>query len=258
MEKKISQSDTVIKGPHILILTAFHQRAHISEIYWMGISRLREHFNISTLAVVSDKENKELVYKHSDHVLETSNEPFGLKMNQAISQAAKFEFDMLMQLGSDNLISNMALMKNIDMLSRGILFFGLNRLLIYNSETGQAKEKFYGNVFGAGRCIARPILVKALRKGNLWEDDRQRGMDVTSEQSIEKSTGFIALPVDFDKAQVIDIKSAVNIWPYDQLQAEKEVSPEAMKELVGKEEWKALNGLPKATAQDTEKTKYRK
>jgi len=115
------------------------------------------------MAIVSDPENKKLADKHADFVVETTNEPLGRKMNTGMAEAVKQEFELLMQLGSDNLISNAGLMKIIDMFTKGNLFMGHNRLLFYNSQTGEAKQKFYGNVFGAGRAIARPILVKALR-----------------------------------------------------------------------------------------------
>ena len=136
-----NSKETTPAQPRILILTAFHGRPHISELYWMGIARLRENFSIKTLSVVSDPENLELAKKHSDHVIEHDNLPHGKKMNYAISEAVKHEFELLMQLGSDNLITNMGMMKNIDMFLEGKLFFGLNRILFYNSETKEAKKE---------------------------------------------------------------------------------------------------------------------
>ena len=229
----------------VLILTAFHGRAHISELYWLGIKRLRENFNIQTLAVVSDPENLALAKQHSDHVLETVNEPHGRKMNLAMSEVVNLEFELLMQLGSDNLISNIGMMKNIDLFTRGNLFFGFNKILFYNYETAEAKQKFYGNVFGAGRCITRPILIKALRKQQLWDDERARGMDMNFESSIDRSIGLGPLPVEFDVPQVIDVKSKENIWAYDYFK-EPACSPEIMKDMVSKQEWKYLTELPKA------------
>lgn len=238
----MEESKEITGQPRILILTAFHKRAHISELYWLGIERLRENFNIKTMAIVSDPENKKLAEEHSDFVVETTNEPLGRKMNTGMAEAVKQEFELLMQLGSDNLISNAGMMKNVDMFCKGNLFFGHNRILFYDSVTKKAKQKFYGNVFGAGRCIARPILIKAMRKAPLWEDDRKRGLDISSEHSIEKSVGFISIPVEFVVPQVIDIKSDENIWAYDYFN-EPECSPEIMKELVGKKEWKCIQQL---------------
>lgn len=230
------------ESPRILILTAFHGRPHISALYWLGIARLRENFNIKTMAVVSDPDNLKLAREHSDFVVETENDPHGLKMNIGLSEAVKQEFEILMQLGSDNLITNAGMMKNIDMFTRGTLFFGLNRILFYNVETGQAKQKFYGNVFGAGRCITRPILIKALRKKPLWDNDRSRGLDMNFERSVEETTGYVPVPVEFTEPQVIDVKSAENIWPYDYFN-EPSCDPEIIKGMVSKQEYKALMEL---------------
>ena len=95
----------------ILILTAFHERPEISKIYWLGIERLRQYFNINTFAIVSDSDNLKLAEQSSDNILFTSNEQLGRKMNHGLSEAMKLQFDYLMHLGSDDLITNNILSK---------------------------------------------------------------------------------------------------------------------------------------------------
>lgn len=201
----------------ILILTAFHGRPYISQLYWYGIERLRKSFDIEVCAVVSDNENKMLAKLNDcEYIVETENNPHGRKMNTAMAEIVNKDFDYLMQLGSDNLISNKGMNANLDYMGKGFNFFGHTNLIMVDSVSKECKLKKYGNVFGAGRCISKKILLKSLP---LWADERERGMDVNSEKSIEERAGFMPLPIG--DMEVIDVKSDENIWKYGQLEGTK-------------------------------------
>jgi len=199
-----------------IILTAFYGRPHISQVYWYGIERLRKNFNIEVMAVVSDNENKMLAKIYdAEYIYETDNAPHGRKMNKAVEELATKDFDYVMQMGSDNLISNKGMEANIKYMEK-YKFFGHRNLIMIDSQTKEAKLKKYGNVFGAGRCMAKEVLRKCMP---LWMDDRERGMDVNSEHIIEQKMGLCPIPIDDE--EVIDVKSDENIWKYSQLDGEK-------------------------------------
>lgn len=148
----------------ILIFTAFWQRPKISEAYWLGIERLRKSFNIKTFAILSDADNVMLAKKYkSDYQFFYENKPIGKKMNMAMVEAMKIDFDLLIQLGSDDMLTDNALKNMCLYYTAGVKFFGLNKVAMYDSKTKTAGTYFYGNVFGAGRCIAREILMKLCR-----------------------------------------------------------------------------------------------
>ena len=196
-----------------LILTAFHGRPEISQVYWYGIERLKKSFDVAVCAVISDNENKMLAKLNDcDYIVETENTPHGKKMNTAVDAIINIDFDFVMQLGSDNLISNAGMETNIKYMDK-YKFFGHTNLIMVDSKTKNCKVKKYGNVFGAGRCIAKSILRKAMP---LWDNDRERGMDVNSEHSIEGKAGLMPLPIS--DTEVIDIKGDENIWKYSQLE----------------------------------------
>lgn len=199
-----------------LILTAFHGRPRISQLYWYGIERLKKNFEVEVCAVVSDIENKVLAKIFDcEHVIEIENKPHGRKMNRAIDSIIGLDFDYVMQLGSDNLISNKGMETNLKYMDK-YKFFGHTNLIMVDSKTKDCKVKKYGNVFGAGRCIAKDVIKKAMP---LWLNDRERGMDVNSEQTIDEKCGLMPMPIN--DSEVIDVKSEENIWKYWQLDGEK-------------------------------------
>lgn len=269
----------------ILILTAFWQRPVISQLYWHGIERLRKNFDIKVLSVISDPDNKTLAEKYSDFVFEHENYPLGRKMNAALAAAVAHDFDYLMQLGSDDLITDFAVKKTQQYFSNGFKFFGFNKTLIVDSETKKSKEYYYGNVFGSGRCISRDLIdpmgevtvrmkesisgpnfnygkgaVVTLRKkeakrweakgvcefvlkqnNKLWVDEINSGLDRSSEKSIEEM-GYIAVPIETKEPECIDVKSAVNLWPYSGFKVpEKDI--EFLRDKISQKEFEYIMSL---------------
>lgn len=222
-----------------LILVAFWKRIEISVLFWYGIQRLKENFDIQIASIVSDEENKSLAKIHSDFIIEHENKPMGRKLNNAMTEILINDFDFLMQMGSDNLISDKGMETNMKYMNE-YKFFGHTNLIIVDSMTKECKLKRYGNVFGAGRCIHKSILEKCTP---LWADDRERGLDVNSEITIEWKKGKVALPINDE--EVIDIKSDENIWKFSDLQGEK-YEFENIKNKISEKEFNYLKNLCEA------------
>ena len=201
----------------ILILTAFHHRPEISRLYWMGIERLREKFNVETLAVCSDKENIKLAGSWSDYTIETENYPLGRKHNAGLIASLKIDYDHLMQLGSDNLICN-ELMGMYQVLDKE--FFGTNNLLVIDAKTKETKQKKYFHIFGAGRMLRKDVILECVyykrERMYLWDDCLNSGLDYNSEMKFAQM-GYLPFEVKTKNPMVIDVKSEVNIWPFDKM-----------------------------------------
>ena len=199
----------------ILILTAFHERPEISKIYWLGIERLRQYFNINTFAIVSDSDNLKLAEQSSDNILFTSNEQLGRKMNHGLSEAMKLPFDYLMQLGSDDLITNNILIKYQEIMQSNNTFFGLNKAIIVNSKKLKCQKLTANHIHGAGRCIRKDIIKKYSYYNSLgmslWDDNKYSGLDADSRSNIHETETLI----DLGDYEIIDIKNSTNIWKYE-------------------------------------------
>lgn len=159
----------------ILIYTAFHNRPAISEIFWWGIYRLQKNFNVEVLAVTSDMDNALLAEQYSDYHISTVNKPLGAKMNKGLEVALTKDFDFMMQLGSDDLISDELVLKSIATFESGCQFFGVNNFILFDSVKKVCKHFKYNNIMGAGRCISKELLLKASQRVEVIFTDSMSG-----------------------------------------------------------------------------------
>lgn len=93
----------------VLVFLAIWGRPAITELCLMGIDRLRgeEGFKIEALAVISENSMIPLCEKYGVHYVMAENKPVGRKKNIGLQEAKKFDFDYLMELGSDDLVLDM-------------------------------------------------------------------------------------------------------------------------------------------------------
>jgi hypothetical protein len=197
----------------------------------MGIQRMKTHpdYDIESLAVISEEEMIPLCKKYGVNWVMYKNEPLGEKKNFGLKKAKEFQFDYLMEIGSDDLILNQLLTDYKKYLGNDV--FGITDAAYINSESGECRRLISRHsTYGAGRMISR----KALETMNwkLWGDGINKGMDNNSVLSLQRK-GFRyvkAEPMDFPG--VIDVKSQQNIWrfnyflgvPYDLEEILKRVS----------------------------------
>lgn len=222
----------------ILIYLAVWKRKSITELCFRGIDRLRKHpdFQIEALAVISEEEMIPLCEKYGINWVIYKNEPLGEKKNFGLRNAKEFDFDYLMEIGSDDLILNELLDDYKPLIGKND-FFGISDAAYINSETGECRRHTSKSTYGAGRMIARSGLEKA--NWNLWNDKLNRGMDNNSVFGLQK------LGVSYTRLKamafpgVIDVKGQDNIWKfnyflgveYDINEILKRISPEE-KELL--------------------------
>lgn len=145
----------------ILIFLACWKRPEITELCFKGIQRLKaydpDRFRISALAVISEREMIPLCVKYGINWTFADNLPVGRKKNRGFNIAFNFQWDYLLEIGSDDLLRNDILDLYEPMMLKGVPVFGTNRLVFYNSETGEARN-YKSEALAMGRCMKRTML----------------------------------------------------------------------------------------------------
>jgi len=237
----------------VLCLTALWQRPEITAICFRGLCRLREEFDITALAVHSGG-FEELCQLYDVIPLEHKNLPLGKKWNAGLREALKYDWDYLLTLGSDDLLSN-ELLRNYTWQDEAA---GINRCGILDTLTGETAIFDNSYAIGCGRVIRRDVIERlgdmvtvkyrechvgpfgVITPGKqitisrhfldrigqaeiiseekttpkLWGDDLNQGLDYSSD-CLLNANGVIQKIYPSDKILALDLKSGVNIWPFE-------------------------------------------
>jgi len=198
----------------ILVYLAVWKRPEITELCFRGVKRIQQHpdFDIQALAVISEPEMIGLCEKYGIAWMMYKNEPLGEKKNAGLQKAKEFDFDYLMEIGSDDIVLN-ELLEDYKKYIGEHEFFGIADAAYINSESGECRRLISKSTYGAGRMISR----KALEKCNwiLWNDRLNRGLDNNSVFALQRK-GMVyqrVKPMDFPG--IIDVKSQENIWKFN-------------------------------------------
>ncbi len=223
----------------LLIFLAVWKRPEITEICFMGINRLRKSglFPIEAFAVISEDSMIPLCEKYDIDYRMYKNEPLGEKKNYGLSVAMDKDFDYLIEIGSDDLIKTELLELYAPYFGHKHLL-GCNDFVCINSEDLECRRIHTNKTpYGAGRAISKEALSKI---GTLWPWKAMQGMDKSSHFTLVRS-GFTDTRVG-NGPLVIDIKSDVNIWPFNYLEGTKIEFSEAVKG-ISTEEIEAIKSL---------------
>lgn len=223
----------------LLIFLAVWKRPKITELCFLGIERLKNHpdYDIETLAVISEIEMVPLCKKYNVNFVFHDNLPLGKKKNFGLQEAKKFDFDYLMEIGSDDLILT-ELLDQYKQIKHD--FFGIRDIAYLNSETGECMRKTGSTMYGAGRMISRALLEKV--KFKLWKDHLNKGLDNNSVHSIMRNRiGYMQVKSS-EIPMVIDVKSKDNIWKFDRSLG-VEYSKENLFERLSKKEVELIESL---------------
>ena len=198
----------------ILVLVPIWQRPEILNIWAMSMQNFQSD-EVTVLCILSREDpdfdqNLNTVCRNDFSYCLFKNKPLGEKLNAGIEYALEnFQFDYLMNLGSDDLIhpALLALYKNVES-----KFFGLEKVYFFNKLTKElAITKPY--LWGAGRMIHRDILSAIQKQGGfLYESKYARGLDCNSIDRIKDmlNVDYIRLNTN-DFPYIVDIKSEVGI-----------------------------------------------
>lgn len=198
------------------IFLAVWKRPEITELCFMGIQRIKNHpaYDISAFAIISEPEMIPLCEQYNIDWVITDNLPLGKKKNYGLKQLSNYDFDFLMEIGSDDLITNNLLDQYLPYFENH-QFFGISDVIYIESENGECRRLIAGKTtYGAGRIISKKLLESM--NYNLWRNDLNRGLDNNSILNIETKTGvkFNKVPAS-DEPGIIDVKSNENIWKFN-------------------------------------------
>lgn len=197
----------------IHILTALWKRPEITRICFEGIKRL----GLSATVAISEKEMIPLCDEYGIDYVITPNRPVGYKWNEGMIQALKHEWDYVMILGSDDIVSDSLLDLYKPYMGKYYMF-GVDSCYFYYKG---AIKKFTGYAdslnmsVGAGRMIHRSLVEDCMP---LWSNI-DRGLDGNSLRLI-RSKGYDEVVVPLGDSVVLDIKSNENLNAFDNLQGE--------------------------------------
>lgn len=201
----------------ILIYLALWKRPQITELCFKGIDRLRQHpdFDIQVLAVASEPEMIPLCEKYNMFVVSHENLPLGKKKNFGLQAAKSFDFDYLMEIGSDTLVLTELLDQYKEYI--GVYhFFGIGDAAFIDSETQSCRRVVGASTYGGGRMISRTAL--EAMNWRIWPDNLNKGLDNASVFKIAREGGFWYQQIKSGEVPLVfDVKSDVNIWPFNHL-----------------------------------------
>lgn len=199
----------------LLIYTQVWKRPEITEICFIGINRLRKlcpQYQIEAFAVISEEEFIPLCNLHKIHWVMAENLPLGRKHNTGIREALKLDWDYVMNIGSDDIVSHEIFTQYQKYFDRKCDFFGINSIGFFDAKTqgfifNQTDSTF---PYGAARVMSRRLIEQV---DPFWPDELNKGLDRAS-QANARERGFDISIVKINEPLVIDIKSNVNIWGF--------------------------------------------
>ena len=153
------------------------------------------------------------------------NFPLGAKLNAAFNHCKQYDWDYMMNMGSDNIYTYRLWELYETEFIDGADFFGINDCYFYDIVNERAKYiKGYNTgvdsnaaPFGAGRCIARSLLNDI---DKLWRDEWQHGLDGCSAFTLYQK-GYLPKVVETHGEPVmLDIKTATNLTNWAELEGE--------------------------------------
>lgn len=149
----------------IVFFLACWRRPEITELCFVGLQRLAKHdpvrFDVRSFAVISEESMIPLCKKYGIDFLMHDNEPVGAKKNAGLNEVLnKYEFDYLIELGSDDLIFNGLLDYYEPLMKAGEDFFASKNIAFVDGIGGGARLWQYDPnlVQGLGRCLSRRLL----------------------------------------------------------------------------------------------------
>jgi len=158
--------------------------------------------------------------KHTRDFVFSSNKFLGKKLNDGIRYAEKYDYDYIMNFGSDDLIHADIFKLYDEALKHNCAIIGINKVFFYNQQTNPVLFSYYNqpNLVGAGRLIHRTVVEDVCRHHNgLYKDDLAAGMDTFSAHRM-RMCGHLQTVLDPGEfPYIVDIKSDININSFDKI-----------------------------------------
>lgn len=198
----------------IMILLPIWEREKITELCLDNLHELKKEYDIDVICVVSEQWAKIKAFERGFKYVEVENFPLGNKMNKGIEYALRFEFDYLMNLGSDDLIDGRLFELYKPYIEEKRKVFGVNKVTFFDSKTKEVKRFDYKHMIGAGRMIRKDILQKY---SPIYTPEKNKCLD---DNSASNMYGVQFNEIDCEDDLIIDVKSEQNIWSFEYFKGE--------------------------------------
>lgn len=209
----------------LVLLTCAYGRSCVFDVFVMGVHRLkdvlRNSCEITVVVVGSDEEwLKKKCKKHQFAYTDSCNKPLGMKWNNGLAFCQQLEFEHLLIMGSDDLISANVVTKYLNQGDKQGGYQGLldmyiydvvsRRLVYWPGYTGVRA----GQSIGLGRFLTRNIL--DAMDWSLWAPNLDRGLDRSMSQKLSRlgveEHSYSILNIN---AIALDIKTATNVSKFE-------------------------------------------
>lgn len=143
----------------ILFTTIMYNRPKVSELYLLGLERLKQIHDFDTLVIVSDQETADLCEKYGVEHYYHENLPLGKKHNFMLEKCLEKDFDYLIHSGDDDIMSNRLFMDYCLLFENSEHdYIKAHGLYFYDLKSNKALNFQPKNTFGAFRAFKRSML----------------------------------------------------------------------------------------------------
>jgi hypothetical protein len=144
------------------IITVSHNRPKVLELWCASIKRLRYDLDCYIPAVcISDKADKIICDKYNIVHFTQENQPVSEKFNRAFRYAWTMDWDYVIILGSDDIMSTQLLRNLATEMEKGTSLIGINGIYFYCGDgryRGRMVRLESGSMLGVAKTISKGIL----------------------------------------------------------------------------------------------------
>lgn len=182
-------------------------------------------YDVNVLCVISEPEYSSMCDEFGFNYVFFSNHNVGEKINAGIRYAKNhYTWDYLMMMNSDSVVKPELFKTYKPLIESSEKFFGVNRVTFVNFYTDEAVDFTYEfSIIGPAKMIHRSIVDQM--GGNCYKH-LNRCLDDTLMDNILRVCKVGGKIVDYKGQLVYDIKSDVNIHPWEKFKNGKKVENE--------------------------------
>lgn len=175
-------------------------------------------YDVNVLCVISEPEYKEICDNYGFNHLTFSNDNLGDKINAGIKYSLiHYKYDYLMMMNSDSIIKPELFEVYKPYLEKQEKFFGVNKVTFVNFYTDEAKDYLYQfSIIGPAKMVHRSVVEQM--GGSLYKPLNKCLDDSMMDNLRPFAAGKI---VEYEGQLVYDIKSDVNIHPWEKFDGKK-------------------------------------
>lgn len=238
----------------VSLATCVWQRRELTRAFWVNVARVRRRWvergiALDFVAAASNDDDAALAREYGAHVVMHDNAPLGGKFNAALAACREFDPAMVLVMGSDDLMCDRAAdaLGDAVLADRSVGFRDLYYLDLASMRVrylkGYRVKSRWTEPAGCGTLHRRELLDRL--DWRLWDATRHHGMD-NSRFATLKAHG--AMPELLYLCQldavVLDVKTPVNLWPFDRTRKQPVLSEAEGRAVLAKLPAEVLDVMP--------------